>query len=1196
MRIILACLLAVIGVTNIVEAQQSAVAKFTLPKNITSHDYQAGKVMVKIKKEYKALFLEDNKATGRSASLLGAKRIHSLAPSGTVKNPKARAQAFKPVIDIAQYFEIYFDPSQPVEDYINTLYASGYIELAEPVYTMRMQYTPNDPAITSQYYLSKIKATEAWDITQGDENIVIGIIDSGVDIDHPDIASQLYVNQAEANGADGVDDDNNGFIDDINGWDFSGADTLNALNPNYGGDNNPAILKNGGGFTHGTQVGGCAGAAVDNGIGMAGIGFKTKLLFTKHYADNQRTNDRNYSSDLYLGVKYAAENGARIINCSWGGDVRSQISQDIITHVTLDLGCLVIAAAGNSNVITPLYPASYDYVLSVASSDQNDNRASFTNFGPTVDISAPGVSIYTTSFDNNYSAPGGTSLSSPIVAGAAALVWANHPEYTSLELAEQLRVSADASLYDQNPGYINQLGKGRLDVLQALTLKSPSIRASNYRLLNKDGLDAAPGEDASLLFDFKNILATSSSGLEISISSTSPSITITENKINPGSIASGATINNISTPFKLTLASSIALNSKVELLITYSDGAYRDYQIFTLVPNPSYRDIDENRITTTISSSGRLAYEDTQNSQMGSGFFFNGKSLVYEMGVIMGNSSPTILNTVRNGSGGFDQDFVSVQRMEEIIPGERSLSEIFGAFSNSATAEEQKVKVSYRTLVWQNEPYDRFVIVEYKIKNTQAAALTDFYFGLFADWDISLNGTQDAALWDAPTKLGYVYPKVSTELPQAGIQLLTTKANYYAIDNDPSIAGGSSFGIYDGYTDAEKFKSISATRSQAGVKIGGNDVSQVVSAGPFNINADDEITVAFALHAAENFDNLLASAKYADSVYNYTLKAPLPSIDTIEACYKANTTLKATGATKYKWYKDFTGGEPIATGSQLIIPAVTSDTTLYVSNATNTYESLRVPAHIVVQAQPGIVTSRSTILCDGDSVTLSVEEASEYAWNNGEITQSIKVKEAGTYSVMIKYEDSNLNCVSTSSEVVVSILPRPTALFTITMASGDFVIGESIQFTDKSSDADAWFWDFDDGSSSIEQSPEYAYAASDTYHTSLTVTGVNGCQDTYTKDISVITGVEENLSRFVTVYPIPTIQNEVTILIEGLKAKNIGLSILTTEGAPVYDASFENIDQAFSHTINTSRYSSGLYFLATRIDGRLVVKKFSIIK
>ncbi|HEY9048781.1 MAG TPA: S8 family serine peptidase [Ohtaekwangia sp.] len=1196
MRIILVYLFSLVCLTAVRAQQKNQAVKFSFPRTVTSADYHAGKVLVKIKPQYKSLFQEGSKANGRAAMPLGANGVVSLAPAGTIKRSSARVQAYKPAIDITQYFELSFDPSIPVEEYINTLYASGYVELAEPVYTERMQFTPNDPSASVQYYLSRIRAIEAWDITEGSEDMVIAIVDSGVDIDHPDLASQLYKNTAELNGTAGVDDDNNGYIDDINGWDFSGADTLNALNPNYVGDNDPAIYKDGPGFTHGTQVGGCASAATNNGTGIAGIGFKTKLLYTKHYADNQKTSSRSYSSNLYLGVLYAAHNGARIINCSWGSTVRSQVYQDIITYVTQDLGCLVVAAAGNDNAATMLYPASYDHVLSVAASDQNDVRATFTNYNSAVDLSAPGVNIYTTAFDNNYYSTAGTSFSSPITAGAAALVWAYHPEYSAEELAEQMRVSADASFYDNNASYLNKLGKGRLDIVQALTLESPSIRALSYKLLNDKGQQAAPGEKGSLIFEFKNFLHATSSGLEISISTTSPYISITKSSITPGSIPSGETMVNTLTPFELTLSASVPENTKADLLITYSDGSYHDTQTFTFVPNPSYRDIDDNKITTTISSSGRWGYEDTENSAGGSGFVFDGQSLLYEMGLIMGNSSSSILNTVRNNNNGFDQDFVTVSRMQEIVPGERSFSEIFGTFSNSTTASEQKVSVSYHTLVWPDAPYDRFIIVEYKVKNTQATALTNFHFAMFADWDISLNGAQDAAQWDASTRLGYVFPKQSSDLPHAGIQLLTPVGSYYAIDNDPSIAGGASFGIYDGFSDTEKYTGISTTRAAAGTGTGGNDVSHIVSAGPYTINPNEEVTIAFALHAAENYDALINSAKYADSVYNYTLTAPMPVVDTIQACYGSNAKLKATGATKYNWYRDFTGGEAVAQGTQLTVSNVTNDTTLYVSNADHSYESVRTPAHIIVQAQPTILTSRSPELCEKDTVILSVEEASEYAWSNGEITQSIKVAEAGTYSVMVKYDDGTLNCVSTSDEVVVTVRPRPTSAFSITLTSGDFVVGESIQFTDNSTNAESWYWNFGDGSNSIEQSPVYAYESSNTFHVSLTVTATNGCQDTSVKDISVITGIEKDLDRFVTVYPIPTTQRELTVVVDGLKAKTLRLSLLTAEGTSLYSESFTDIHDSFSHTLNTSNYSAGIYFLATQLDGRMVVKKVAIAK
>ncbi len=185
-------------------------------------------------------------------------------------------------------------------------------------------------------------------------SIVIGIIDTGGDLNHPDLQGNVYVDPADP--TDGIDNDGDGYIDNNRGWDFSGADAALIGLPNFKGDNNPSVFS-GDRFAHGTMVAGCASAATNDGVGISGVGFNTKLLFTKHYADNQPSNSNSYTSDLYEGVFYAATHGAKIINCSWGNPNYSGIAQDIITHVTMDLGCLVVAAAGNGNVESPLYPS-----------------------------------------------------------------------------------------------------------------------------------------------------------------------------------------------------------------------------------------------------------------------------------------------------------------------------------------------------------------------------------------------------------------------------------------------------------------------------------------------------------------------------------------------------------------------------------------------------------------------------------------------------------------------------------------------------------------------------------------------------------------------------------------------------------------------------------------------------------------------
>jgi hypothetical protein len=286
-------------------------------------------------------------------------------------------------------------------------------------------------------------------------------------------------------------------------------------------------------------------------------------------------------------------------------------------------------------------------------------------------------------------------------------------------------------------------------------------------------------------------------------------------------------------------------------------------------------------------------------------------------------------------------------------------------------AGQEKISLSYRSLVWKEKPYDRFIILEYKVKNPTNQPMNGFHFGIFADWDITENGGEDAADWDNENKLGYVYPATSAAKPIGGIQVLTGTPEYYAIDNLDANAAPDSFGLYNAttgsFTDSEKFTSISSglARLKAGKKTTkGNDVSHVVSSGPYNIAAGQEITLAFALHAGANLNDLKNSAKYADSVYNYTLKAVKPTATDISICYGQPAVLNASGATKIKWYKDFTGGTAIVTGNQFTTGNLFNDTILYVSNAEKSFESVRTPIRVSVKANPIVATSGSTTLCE----------------------------------------------------------------------------------------------------------------------------------------------------------------------------------------------------------------------------------------
>ncbi len=1138
---------------NVFTFGQSQERFFRLPEKAAAKDYVHGYVLAKLKPTHRNLFRQAN---GRTASgipaKIGARSTREMMPAKAVnqgrlnKGPRRQQSS----IDPGLYYELACEPGRNIEDFINDLYQTGFFEVVEPDYVNQMVFTPNDPSQSSQYYLQNIRAYEAWDITKGDEGVTIAIVDSGGDLDHPDLAGVIASNPLDP--PNGIDDDGNGYIDDYRGWDFMGTDTLNITDPDFLGDNDPQLFS-GGLLGHGVNVAGCASAGTDNGTGISGIGFKTKIMFTKHSADNQKITSgsiyRGYSGILYAGIR-----GAEIINCSWGGSFRSEIVQDLINFVTLDLGSLVVAAAGNDGLNAPFYPAAYDNVLSVSAIDQQNIRASFTNSGPTVDIAAPGVAIFTTAFNDSYTITQGTSFSSPIVAGAAALVKAHFPAYSPQQVAEQLRVTANATkLYSANPSQVGKLGKGVLDIFAALTQFSPSLRLSNPKLVNAIGSPVSAGEKGFLTFSFTNILAETTSALEITITESSPNVEILKGTIRPGIIPTGGVITNKLTPFEIQIGSSVPINLQVPITITYKDGAYVDQQVVNFILNPSFIDVDENQVTTTISSTGRIGYEDTESATRtkGSGFAFDGNSLLYEMGIIMGSGTGAQLyNNVRSTSSSFDQDFVSIgSKIKEIIPGDRSTSEIFGTISNSSTPGSQGFQLKYRSLAWKEDPYDQFVILEYIISNPTASPITNFHFGLFADWDITESGGEDAANWENDLKLGYVFPAQTAAKPHAGIQLLTGAPEYYAIDNNQAIAGGTSFGIYDGFTDNEKFQAISSGlgRLQAGVTgSGGNDVSHVVSSGPYTIPAGQQITIAFALHGAPNLDDLRRSAKYADSVYNYTLNAPQPAVAEVSICYGGTASSTATGATDYKWYKTFTGGTSFFTGSTFNTGILLNDTTFYVSNAENFYESIRTPAKVNVRANPTISSSGSSVICSNGSITLSVADADTYLWSTGETTKTIQVSSAGTYSITV--ESTSPACQSTSAPITTSVVLAPFSDFSI---GGELKSFSPIQFTDESTDAVSWEWDFGNGTTSIEQNPAINFMQGQLYEIELTVTSAQGCQHSSTQAIDVITGLEVATAESLEVYPNP-FSSSVFVSFDGGFAGPKSIQLLTLQGREVF--------------------------------------------
>ncbi len=326
---------------------------------------------------------------------------------------------------------------------IDELKASKQIVYAERVPMDYTCLTPNDPSYGSQWHLATINAAAAWNYFSVGSTIKIAIVDNAIDRTHQDLSGNLWVNPGEI-ASNNIDDDGNGYIDDINGYDVGDN------------DNNPNPINNT--WDHGTHCAGISSAKSNNSIGIASIGYSCKLVCVK-----ATTNSASSSTvtNGYDGVVYAVAAGADVISMSWGGTGTSTTAQNIITWASQQ-GVVLVAAAGNSNVNTMFYPAAYTECIAVAATQSGDAKASFSNYGTWVDISAPGNNIYSTLPGNAYGNLSGTSMACPLVAGLAGLMLSLNPLLTTADVRNCI-VNNAVNINTQNPSYIGQLGGGRID-------------------------------------------------------------------------------------------------------------------------------------------------------------------------------------------------------------------------------------------------------------------------------------------------------------------------------------------------------------------------------------------------------------------------------------------------------------------------------------------------------------------------------------------------------------------------------------------------------------------------------------------------------------------------------------------------------------------------------------------------------------
>jgi len=826
------------------QGQISQNKYFSLHPAITQDDYLKGVIVFKITEEYANTheYIDDI----NFISIINWLKVDTLFKKfPTIEAPRIKKNELGlEYADLSRIYELHYSADVEIEKAINLLLRTGIVEYAEPKYKEHLLYTPNDPYMEKyQYYIYLINLINAWDISKGDTNITIGIIDTGIDINHPDLTSNIKKNFDDP--PDGVDNDNDGFVDNYMGWNFA----YNSNNPQYTSS------------SHGVHVAGVASASTDNGVGVAGVGFKCKIMPLKIF------NDNNVSVNSYEAIVYAAEHGCTVANCSWGSKFTySQFAQDVITYATINKNMLVVAAAGNDGNQGLFYPASYEYVISVGASNQKDCKWEYSNYGPFVDIFAPGQDIMNTWANGTYySVIGGTSFAAPIISGCAALLKSYRPDLTALQIGEQLKVTSDKiDTLDCNYSYKNFMGAGRVNMFKAMTdFSKPSIVFSErYYTDNNDDVFIS-GDTIDIYGIFINYLSTATN-VVAEMTSLSKHCIVLNSKVNLGYMNTLTTKNNINNPFKVYIKDTYK-NEEILLKITYTDEqtGYVANQYIKFTVNPDFLTVSTDEFKMTVAGNSNIGYRDFNVGQ-GKGFVYKDyKSILYTGGLVVGVDTERVSDNIY-GNNSVDMDFkTSVVPYKNISPYAPYIDKVEGEFDDIIDNNPYVLNIRVKFSIYaRNLENDRkYAILNYKIHNCSDISYRNLYVGLYADWDVE-NPVKNVSYTDTVNR--YIYTYSLTGGPYVAIKALSKfPINYYSFDNNGE---NNSIMVLSNFTSKYKYLALSSNRYIAGGK-SGNDVSSLISYGPFNLISGDSLSVSYAIIIGDYLPEIEEISKRADLMY-----------------------------------------------------------------------------------------------------------------------------------------------------------------------------------------------------------------------------------------------------------------------------------------------------------------------------------------
>ena len=754
----------------------------------------------------------------------------------------------KPLVDLSRIYKFTFDSGINLKFAQELLYRSGYFEYVEMIYLpkpFKGKIYPSDPELSKQYYLENINAYRAWNIQKGDSSLILGLSDTGTDIDHPDLTGKIAYNYDDT--IDGIDNDNDGYVDNFYGWD---------LGEN---NNNPGVNK----LSHGAHISGLLAAEADNEEGIAGLAYNIPFLPIKI--------DDEYGqlTMAYESIVYAADQGCSVVNCSWGGiKGAGQYGQDIINYATYNKDVLIVAAAGNSDSDEKYYPAGYDNVISVAGTNRKDYKWSGSTYNYSVDLAAPASLVYSTWNNGNYVNLSGTSAAAPMVTATAGLVRSQFPNLNALQTGEQIRLNT-RNLYHKvsMSQYKDKLGTGLLDMYHAVNkISYPSVRFSDitwkHQNFNPGGYDTI-----MISGKFTNYLAKTSLNAEVVLRCNHPSVFLVDSTFFIGALNEMGSVNNANNPFRAVILPNMPVSEEVNFKLVYKYGNKQDYQYIQQVANRGYYTLNTGDFRVTMNSSSRMGYNDDHYKQ-GIGLLHkNMKESMLSTGGFLVGVSPAKVSDVVYGEKGFDNDFSASQTIhkKDSTSQPHYENQYQSVFDDADLGSlSTGLSVTQNILEWSPSKDQGYIILEYIIRNDTSFKIKNIYTGYFIDWDIH-HSHKDRCEWDKNKDLSYVYDTEGYGI--GGMKLLnaTKPVNHYAFDND---GADNSIEINDGFAGYEKWQVMQNNRKKAGFSTShGNDVSHLLSSGPYDLAPGDSIVISYAIMAGNNKADIQQAADRA--VYQY---------------------------------------------------------------------------------------------------------------------------------------------------------------------------------------------------------------------------------------------------------------------------------------------------------------------------------------